>query len=214
MLTSSQIQDRILTEFLTSKLLDNALRGYFCEAMLAEALGPTCRVASHGWAPWDLEIGPRNGTFPDRIRIQVKNSALLQTWHGATSPPSDSLFDLTWRRRPAYWDRDAKDVPCEDEGFLCDLFALCHHPVSDPAIADQTDPAQWQVYLLAADPALGHITPAEVLACRAGLARAGKPASTQRRPGTLETGIRSRRAVLPIPIPALMLSHVRSALHR
>ena len=214
MLIPSQIQNRVLTEYLTAKILDNALRGYFCEAMLAEALGPVCRIASHGWAPWDLEIGPRAARFPDRIRIQVKNSASLQTWHGSESPPSDSLFNLTWRRRPAYWDRDAKDVPCEDEGFLCDLFALCHHPVSDPAIADQTDPAQWQVYLLAADPALGHITTAEVVACRATFVRTGKPTSTQRRPVTLETGIRSRGSIQPIPIPALTLSHIYRALAR
>jgi hypothetical protein len=150
--------------------------------------------------------------LPDRIRIQVKNAALLQTWHDAESPPSNSLFNLTWRRRPACWDRDAKGVPCEEEGFLCDLFALCHHPVSDPALADQTGPAQGQVYLLAADPALGHITPAEVSACRTTFARTNKPTSTQRRPATLETGIGSRGPVVPIAIPALSLNDVYRAL--
>lgn len=212
MLTPDRIRTRLVTEFLSAPILENALRGYLCEAMLAEQLGPLCRITSHGWAPWDLEIGPRTGTCPDRIRIQVKNSARLQTWHAEGHPASDSLFNLTWRHRPSYWMRDAADVPCEEEGFLCDLFALCHHPVEDRTLADQTDPAQWQVYLLAADPACGHVTTGEIAACRATLARTGRPSSAQRRPATLAQGIRGRRDARPIPLVSLTLADVAKAL--
>jgi hypothetical protein len=61
-----------MQEFLGAPVMDNNLRGYWCEAMVAEALGKECRITSKGWAPWDLEIGPTNADYPARIRIQVK----------------------------------------------------------------------------------------------------------------------------------------------
>ena len=74
-LTKSRCLDRLRDDLLASRLIENSLRGYLCEVMVAEAIGPDCRIVSSGWHPWDLELG-EPGTA-DFLRIQVKNSAAL-----------------------------------------------------------------------------------------------------------------------------------------
>ncbi|MDK3073170.1 hypothetical protein QO034_08625 [Sedimentitalea sp. JM2-8] len=135
-LNIAQIQRRVQREFLSARIMDNNLRGYWCEAMLAEALGDQCAICSFGWAPWDLQIGKSEDTFPSRIRIQVKNSAARQTWHSESDAPSDCLFNLTYRKRPHYFERDNPGIPCETFGFMCDLFALCHHSEIDELLSN------------------------------------------------------------------------------
>lgn len=209
--TADQISARVRREFLERPIMDNALRGYWCEAMVAEALGPECRIVSDGWNPWDLQVGPDGGSFPERIRLQVKNSAARQTWHGADDAPSASSFTMTWRAPPFYLARDNAAVPCEDEGFLCEMFVLCHHPVSG-ANADQRDPRQWNVYLVPVIGALSAVTDAEVAWCREKLARTGKPGTTQRRVETLEKGIRGRPPIRPRRVEDLSVDLIKSLL--
>lgn len=201
----SAIRRRVVDEFLAARLLDNNLRGYWCEAMVAEAIGPACKIVSGGWHAWDLQIGPDAGVFPRRLRIQVKNSTRLQSWNVATGKPSETIFQLTWRRRPYYFARDFPGVPCEETGFMCDLFILCHHPVEIGSDADHRDPEQWEFYLLPAVGPKTAITGEELLNVKRGLEVSGKPSSTHRRPRTLRQGIRGRPPVEPIRIDALTL---------
>jgi hypothetical protein len=202
---------RLTREFFECRVMDNALRGYWCEAMVAEALGPECRITSANWAPRDLEIGPESGVFPQRIRLQVKNSACRQTWHGTASQPSDTLFSLTWRNRPAYWTRDFLHRPCKASGFLCDAFVLCHHPGFDEPGLDQGDTSQWQVYLVSARPETRAITPKEFARLRAG--REGQSRrSIQRSPKSLREGRMGSAGIEPIPMTKLTMQSVRDTL--
>lgn len=207
-LSSDSISQRVMQEFLGAPVLENSLRGYWCEAMVAEALGKECRITSKGWAPWDLEIGPTNADYPARVRIQVKNAARRQTWHQENADGSDAIFSLVYRNRPTYWGRDFPDQPCEASGFLCDIFALCYHADVDPISADQRDPAQWTIYLVSAHEADGDITKAETAGCASKL-RAGRHRATlNRKPESMSNGIRGRRPVRAIALPELNIRDI------
>jgi hypothetical protein len=211
-ITADDVKARFFREAFSGRLLDNTLRGLWCEFMMCEALGPECRPVGLAWHPWDLQIGSDSEGTPERIRIQVKNSAVLQSWNEIEGKASTPLFNLTWRRRPAYFDRTHPGVPCEQEGFLCDLFILCHHPAADWTVADHREPAQWRFYLV---PVVGPpraVSDAEIAAMRSGVLSSGKPSSTQRRPGTLESGIRGRRPIHPVSVDSLSISAVRRAM--
>lgn len=192
--------------------MENNLRGYWCEAMVAEQLGATCAITSGSWAPWDLQIGKDNDCFPDRIRIQVKNSARLQAWHGTHSNPSVAQFNLTYRALPQYWMRDYPNRPSDAEGFQCDIFLLCFHDSYDTKTADQRDPAQWQVFLLSANHTDGDITEAEYISCKKAFEKSGRPVTLQRRPQTMADGIRGRRPAHMVQLPNLTLEVVNKVL--
>lgn len=87
--------------------------------------------------------------------------------------------------------------------FICDVFVLCYHPVEDPAVADHTDPEQWRFYVL---PVVGPnvaVIPKELAAANARVIRTGKQSVCQRRPGTLERGLRGRPPVAPLTLSEL-----------
>lgn len=211
-LSTESIQNRFEREFFSKKILDNSLRGYWCEAMVAEAIGDACEVVSSGWAPWDLQIGSVYAAFPDRLRLQVKNSARRQIWHTPESAPSECLFNLNFRTRPQYFCRDHPNVPCEEIGFMCDLFVLCYHNEADFQKIDQRDPEQWRVFLVPASPEFGRITQSEVDWVLARITSGLSSSSLQRRPATMELGIRNRSAIKPIPLTQLSIDDIKHAL--
>ncbi len=205
MVSSDAIKKRFLKEAFSDRLMDNTMRGFWCEFMLAEALGSTCKPVGLGWHPWDLQIGDDEEAYPKRLRIQAKNSARLQPWNRATGKITQSQYSLTWRQRPYYFDRDFPNVPCETEGFMCEVYILCHHPITDLSIADHRDPAQWQFYLL---PVVGTncaVTDSELGWMQDKLTKTGKNSSTIRQPHTLQQGIRDRPAIRPIGISELSI---------
>ena len=193
--TSDAVKKRMMQDFLGSKLIENNLRGYWCEAMVAEALGPSCQIVSGGWHAWDLQIGRDEDVWPDRVRIQVKNSARLQTWNASSGKVSDCQFDLNYRSRPFYFERDFPEVPCEERGFLCDVFVLCYHPETDWERVDHTDPQQWRFYVVPVNGPSAGVTETEIAWAETQFAKDAKSVKLQRRPGTLEAGIRGRRAI-------------------
>ena len=211
-ITAEQVKRRFYSEAFATPVMDNTIRGLWCEFMLAEALGPNCRPIGFAWHPWDLQIGESTADYPRRIRIQVKNSASLQTWNRATGRISDSSFSLTWRKKPFYFDRDNPGVPCEEEGFLCDVFILCHHPETDVNLADQRDPGQWDFFILPVRGANLAVTDTELVWLKEKARKSGGSATTQRRPSTLRTGIRNRAPCPPCGIEQINIGNIRSAL--
>ena len=208
--TAETVKLRFFHEAFDRPLLDNTMRGLWCEFMVAEALGADCRAVGFGWHPWDLQIGPATSALPDRIRIQLKNSALLQSWNAASGRLSKPLFNLTWRHRPSYFVRDFPSIPCEDEGFLCDLFILCFHGEARIDVADHRDPDQWQFYLLPVTGSSCAITQSELAALQSRVRATGKPATVQRQPTTLETGIRGRPPAAPVKITELTIGALQA----
>jgi len=192
--------------------MDNTMRGIWCEYMVAEALGTECKTVGFGWNAWDLQIGESGADLPDRIRIQVKNNARMQVWNAGTKRLSDATFSLPWRRRPDYFERYTPGVPCEAEGFLCDVFILCHHPETDGTSADQRDPSQWEFYILPVRGPNCAVTESEIASMRAHLAKGKARASTIRRPETLQHGIRGRPKIEPIRIDQLSIRRIRKSL--
>ena len=77
--TASKIVSNLADDTFGKPLMENSMRGLFAEYMVSEALGERCRVVGRDWYPWDLQIGDDENVFPDRIRIQVKNTARLQS---------------------------------------------------------------------------------------------------------------------------------------
>jgi hypothetical protein len=205
-LTIQQLTDRYIKEFLGSPILDNTLRGYWLEVMLAEALGPRCRLVSAGWHLWDLQFGPSDRECPARIRIQVRNTAALQTWSkGVTSA---CQWILASRPAPAYFGRDHPHVPCESAGYLCDVFILAHHPGSDPTKADHRDPYQWRFFVVPVTPR-HRLFPLDIPYA------AGRDRwSYIVRPETLERGIRGRPPVPAVSIDMLSERYIREQLNR
>lgn len=195
-----------------TRLMENSMRGIWCEYMIAEAIGPQCRPVSAGWHAWDLEVGDAGAGFPERIRIQVKNSARLQTWNVRSGKSSDCKFDLKYRKRPAGFEQTNPGMACEETGFLCDLFILCLHDCEDWRTADQTDPFQWKFYLL---PVVGGncaVTRSELDAAQQRVLATGRPATCIRHPRTMEAGIRGRPPVKPVGIEALSVATIRTAM--
>jgi len=212
LVTADSVKARFFRDAFGTHLLDNTVRGLWCEFMIAEALGPECSAVGLGWHPWDLQIGPDAASMPERIRIQIKNSAALQSWNVASGTRTKCSYSLTWRRPPAYFSAYFPHTPCEDAGFLCDVFVLCHHPVEDPERADHRDPTQWRFFLV---PVVGPnvaITEAEVASRRTSLERTGTPSVTQRTPLTLAAGIRGRPPVPPLDIDELTVDAIRRSL--
>lgn len=135
-----RIRGRLINDLYDQPLMQNNLRGVWVEYLVADALGANCRIVSHDWNAWDLEFGNSRCTYPDRIRLQVKNTARTQPWHKRTGQLTECQWSLKLRRRPSYFEQYNPGVPREDYGFLCDAFLLCHHPIEDWSIADHQDP--------------------------------------------------------------------------
>ncbi|MCR9109950.1 MAG: hypothetical protein NXH94_13695 [Rhodobacteraceae bacterium] len=215
MITPDLIAKRFTEEFVGHRLIDNNLRGYWCEVMVAEALGEKCKLVSGGWHAWDLQIGPDNAACPERIRIQVKNSANLQTWQIGTSKRSDPSFNLTYRKKPSFFDRDSPEMPCEEQGFLCDVFVLCLHSWDDEntiASADHRDPDQWKFYICPVVGPNSSVSEQELKRLDKKVSSGSRSASLQRKPKTLEQGIRGRKPIVPVGIKDLTIELVRSSL--
>src|SRR4051812_9811838 len=58
----------------TSDLLNNTTRGVLAEFLVAQALGVPTTGVREPWAAYDLET-------EDRLKVEVKSSAYLQSWH-------------------------------------------------------------------------------------------------------------------------------------
>src|SRR5262245_29146837 len=127
-----------------TKLIQNNARG--AEELVGQVLGSPWRIVSGGWHPWDLECGPVNRPAPERIRIQVRNSAALQMW--AQPKAGQASFTIEQRKKPYYFEWHNSDVPCEDFGHLCEIYVLAWHGETDPNVLNQRDPIQWKFYVV------------------------------------------------------------------
>ena len=135
--TRDDILQMMLREIYPPRVINNAHRGDLVEMMVLKALGPSWKLVGIGWHPWDLQ----RGYGEERIRVQVKQCALLQLW-GRTKVPT---FEFGWSAKPPdYFERDNPGETIETEGWFCDVFVFGYHDGDNPQTTDQTDPSQWQ----------------------------------------------------------------------
>lgn len=200
------IVKRLQRDLFGDRLIQINLRGIFVEYMVAEALGHNRRVVSQAWNVWDLEIGDPKCDFPDRIRIQVKNTAATQIWHEPTGKLTDCQWSLKMRNRPDSFVRDNPNVPCEGYGFLCDVFILCHHPIRDWKLSDHRDLSQWDFYVV---PVAGSLA---LYSVNVPKEMASKTRSYTAVSESLCKGIRGRRGIAPFKFEGLTEDFLRSQL--
>lgn len=121
-------------------LVTNSLRGLLVEAMIAEVLEPHWNWCGADWSSWDFERG-------DGLRLEVKQSAYLQTWAPPAHGRISTSFDI--RERTGHWEGA---VFIEERGRAADVYVFAYHGEQD-ATADHREPSQW----------LFHVVPAPAL---------------------------------------------------
>ena len=123
-------------------LINNVDRGRYVECMIALSLGDGWSLTSEvwDWSPWDI-------AGPCGARIEIKQSARLQTWSlGLGAPrPRPPSFDIAVRK--ARWTKGG-DHPCYVPGRPADIYVFAWHPVRDPETADHRDPGQWRFFVV------------------------------------------------------------------
>lgn len=118
-------------------LVNNVLRSIISEAIVDAALDENWTWCSADWAGFDFQ-------HKDGTRLEVKQSAALQSWQNAGKKPSQSRFDIA--RRSGFWESGTTWIP--RPGRNADIYVFAYHPVIDATVADHRDPHQWQFYVV------------------------------------------------------------------
>ncbi len=141
------VAQRLVERVFNRPLISNVERGQYVECMvelaLSEAQPPWSLTDT--WAAWDL-VQRDTGA-----RIEVKQSAFLQTWSVPTSnSKARPSFDI--RARSGYSDDGSKQgSEWQPTGWMrqADIYVMAWHDETDPRVADHRKPGQWQFYIVA-----------------------------------------------------------------
>lgn len=115
-------------------LVMNVLRGHIVEAMVALALEPDWCWCAADYAAWDFERA-------DDVRLEVKQSAVQQSWAsnpGSVARPAFDVRERTGRWEGATW--------IAGQGRQAQIYLFCCHDVVGE-LADHRDPSQWTFYV-------------------------------------------------------------------
>jgi hypothetical protein len=109
--------------------IDNTYRGWLAEYIIATAVDVAGGL-QQGWAPFDL-------LTPERIRVEVKASANIQSWNQKKlSTPSFSI------RRAHAWDPESNAFS-PGPGRYSDVYVFCLHHHQDQSTIDPLNLDQW-----------------------------------------------------------------------
>lgn len=120
------------------RLVANHFRGHLVEAIVASALEPTWKWVAFDWASWDFER-------EDGLRVEVKQSAALQSWHNESRSKATLRFDI--RERSGYWHEGQWH---SERRRPADFYIFAAHQVLDLLEVDHREPGQWTFYVMAA----------------------------------------------------------------
>lgn len=133
----------LLGRFYGQPLIANLYRGDYVEGLILFALEKGWKAIG-GWGGWDLER-------EDGIRLEVKQSAALQSWHAAASAgkTSPARFDIA-PRGGYYTDSTDAGVWREVDTPVrsADIYIFAWHPVDDPNTVDHRQSEQWQFFVV------------------------------------------------------------------
>jgi hypothetical protein len=121
-------------------LVTNNLRAIVVEAIVASVVDDRWQWCSADWAPYDF-------VHSDGTRLEVKQSAALQSWSAPGAPPSRSVFDIAPRK--GYYHDAVKWI--SDPQRFADIYLFAHHPETVRDHADHRDPEQWNFYVIGAE---------------------------------------------------------------
>ena len=136
--TPEDIERRVSDAVFGNKLITNVFRGHVVEAIVAEALEPDWTWCSHDYASCDFDRD-------DGARLEVKQSAALQSWSADPPEKMSASFDIAPRK--GYWD-GLNWVP--EPGRRAHIYVFALHKTVDET-ADHRDPEQWSFYVVRAD---------------------------------------------------------------
>lgn len=119
-----------------SDLVNNAQRGVLAEFIVAQLLGVELDVRTE-WGTVDLETR-------DRLRVEVKSSAYVQSWgqHGL----SVASFDVGPKRA---LQQETNEYAAPPERHA-DVYVFCLLSHADKATIDPLDLSHWQFFVLSA----------------------------------------------------------------
>lgn len=106
------------------------------EAMLAQVLESEWKWCSADWASHDFENA-------EGVKLEMKQSAALQSWHEDGFPPNRGRFDIA--KRKVRW-KGAERI--EEVGRYAEMYIFAWHPEIDPELANHREPGQWRFYLV------------------------------------------------------------------
>lgn len=124
-----RIQPEEFWRWAYSDFLSNALRGVLAEYIVATAVNATGRTRKE-WDAYDL-------ITPDRLRIEVKSSAYLQTW--SQKQPSKIIFDISKKRA---WYAETNTMSKHPQR-TADVYVFCVFAEERKKLADPLDLKQW-----------------------------------------------------------------------
>jgi len=118
-----------------SDLMSNATRSRFAEFIVATATNVDLGIPRQEWDPYDL-------LTPEGIKIEVKSSAYIQSWH------QKQISTITFSIKPArYW--NSKNG--EQESIAkrhADIYVMCLLKNMDQNTINPLDMDQWDFYVL------------------------------------------------------------------
>ncbi len=113
------------------------MRGILAEYLVARALGDT-EAARAEWDPFDA-------TTEDGIRVEVKSSAYLQSWH------QNRLSRISFSTRPTFaWEAET-NLLAEERKRQADVYVFCLLDHKEQATVDPLDLAQWTFYVISTE---------------------------------------------------------------
>ncbi len=150
-IVTRRLVHRLVSERLVERVYDRALignveRGGYVECMielaLSEVLPPWTLTAT--WDAWDLEQRETGA------RIEVKQSAALQTWTGPQRSSATPSFDIA--ARSGYYPNGGSDwLALEQPQRFADVYIMAWHGATDADLVDHRLPDQWEFYVVCSD---------------------------------------------------------------
>lgn len=120
-----------------SDLLSNATRGILAEYLVARALGDTAGAR----AEWD----PFDATTSDGVRVEVKSSGYVQSWH------QNRLSQISFSTCPTLaWDATTNAL-AEERKRQADVYVFCLLDHKEQATVDPLDTAQWRFFVISTE---------------------------------------------------------------
>ena len=146
-LSPENLSEYLMNRFYGQPLIANVYRGDYVEGLILCALGQGWKQTFE-WGSWDLENAAG-------VRLEVKQSAALQSWYKQTgvkkSSPSFSITPKTGYYTDSTDAAEWVPLPAGERVRPADIYVLAWHPGRDPEVADHHNPEQWQFFVVPAD---------------------------------------------------------------
>lgn len=118
-----------------SDLLSNATRGRLAEFIVGTALGLSSENVRSEWDSFDLQD-------KDGVKIEIKSSAYLQSWH------QNNFSKISFSIKPTrFWDPKTNLYSGEIKR-QADLYVFCHLKHKDITSIDRLKMEQWDFYVV------------------------------------------------------------------